>query len=149
MSRNAVERRNERKQNMCGTSRTRGGALVLSLLLASSLQLRCGHSFLLPSTAAQGFHHASRSASCAKTVGWASAPEGTGSDEGAQQHTAEEGAVEAQDDGHARSPAGLTLEGVYKRLKLETQGLADGVVGLESKDTDYGVSLIALQTTAR
>lgn len=40
----------------------------------------------------------------------------------------------------AKSPAGLTLEGVYKRLKVEVQGLDDGIVGLESRDKDYGVS---------
>lgn len=47
--------------------------------------------------------------------------------------------VEETDDRMPKSPAGLTIEGVYKRLKLETQGLDDGIVGLESKDTDYGV----------
>lgn len=41
-----------------------------------------------------------------------------------------------------KTPAGLTLEGVYKRLYVEVQGLDDGVVGLESKDTDYGVSQV-------
>lgn len=53
----------------------------------------------------------------------------------------EEGGKEEQEvnDGQPKSPAGLTLEGVYRRLKLETQGLDDGIVGLESKDTDYGV----------
>lgn len=129
--------------NMCiRTSRTStsgGATLVLSLLLSLSLQLRGGSSFVLPLTAAKRCHHASRSASCVKTIGQASATDSpAGSDEGA-----EVARVEEQDDdggGQARSPAGLTLEGVYKRLKLETQGLADGVVGLESKDTDYGVS---------
>lgn len=120
---------------MCSTSRA---TLVLSLLLALSLQLRGGSSFLLPLTVAKSCRHASRSASCVKTIGWAAATDSAGSDEGAQQAAAE--GVEEQDGGQAKSPAGLTLEGVYKRLKLETQGLADGVVGLESKDTDYGVS---------
>lgn len=47
---------------------------------------------------------------------------------------------EEDSDGMVKSPAGLTLEGVYKRLKLEVQGLDDGVVGLESRDNVYGVS---------
>lgn len=42
-------------------------------------------------------------------------------------------------DGRPKSPAGLTLEGVYKRLKLESLGLDDGTVQLDSKDNDYGV----------
>lgn len=92
---------------------------------------------MLPLTAAKVCHHASRSTSSVRTVGWAAATDGNGSDERA--HKQWEG-KEQQDDGQGRSPAGLTLEGVYKRLKLETQGLADGVVGLESKDTDYGAS---------
>lgn len=123
------------------TSRTGGRAttLVLSFLLALSLQLHGCSSFLLPLTAAKGCNHASRSASCVNTTKRAAATDGSGSDDGAEQTTETEEAEE-QDDGRARSPAGLTLEGVYKRLKLETQGLADGVVGLESKDTDYGVS---------
>lgn len=62
--------------------------------------------------------------------------------------TAEPGAVEpvvdVDDDKESRddvkTPAGLTLEGVYKKLYVEVQGLDDGVVGLESRDTDYGVS---------
>lgn len=51
--------------------------------------------------------------------------------------------VDAEDDedgNQPKSPAGLTLTGVYKRLKMETQGLDDGIVGLESKDAEYGVS---------
>ena len=59
-------------------------------------------------------------------------------------------AVEEESDrGIAKSPEGLTLEGVYRKLKLETQGLDDGIVGLESKDTDYGVStsMFALDTS--
>ena len=47
---------------------------------------------------------------------------------------------EESDSGMAKSPEGLTLEGVYRKLKLETHGLDDGIVGLESKDTDYGVN---------
>lgn len=46
--------------------------------------------------------------------------------------------VEDGADGRT-SPSGLSLEGVYKRLKLETLGLDDGTVRLESKDTDFGV----------
>ncbi|CAN0204861.1 unnamed protein product [Ascophyllum nodosum] len=49
---------------------------------------------------------------------------------------------EESDSGIAKSPEGLTLEGVYRKLKLETQGLDDGIVGLESKDTDYGVEIV-------
>eukprot|EP00752_Nemacystus_decipiens_P004373 g3997.t1 len=70
----------------------------------------------------------------------AAATDHTGSDEGA-----EVSGVEEQDDGQARSPAGLTLEGVYKRLKLETQDLGEGVIGLESKDTDYGIEVVKVQ----
>ena len=118
---------------------TSGGAtLVLSVLLALSLQFRNGSSFVLPVTAVKRCHHASRSSSCVKTIGRAEATDSAGADEGG----AEVAGVEEQDDRQAKSPARLTLEGVYKRLKLETQGLADGVVGLESKDTDYGVSCI-------
>ena len=40
------------------------------------------------------------------------------------------------DSGMAKSPEGLTLEGVYRKLKLEAHGLDDGTMGLESKDTD-------------
>ena len=52
-----------------------------------------------------------------------------------------DGAEEVPDGGDRRpkSPAGLTLEGVYKRLKLESLGLDDGTVQLDSKDNDYGV----------
>ena len=108
---------------------TSGGAtLVLSVLLALSLQLRNGSSFVLPVTAVKRCHHASR----------LDATDSAGSDEGG----AEVAGVEEQDDRQAKSPARLTLEGVYKRLKLETQGLADGVVGLESKDPNYGVSCV-------
>lgn len=64
-------------------------------------------------------------------------------EEAASLNADDEVAVEDEvDDGLARSPAGLTLDGVYKRLTLETQGRADGVVGLESKDTDYAVSFV-------
>lgn len=122
-------------------TRTGGGAtLALSLLLALSLQLRGGSSFVIPLAPARGYHHASRSASCIKTIGAAATDSTAVSDEGQQQEPTEVEEVEEQDDGQARSPAGLTLEGVYKRLKMETQDLDEGVVGLESKDTDYGVS---------
>lgn len=56
---------------------------------------------------------------------------------------------EGDTEGMVRSPAGLTLEGVYKRLKLEVQGLDDGIVGLDSRDTDYGVSEKALYCSPR
>lgn len=42
-------------------------------------------------------------------------------------------------DDRLKSQAGLTLEGVYKRLKLETVDIDAGTVELDSKDTDYGV----------
>lgn len=45
------------------------------------------------------------------------------------------------EDGADRSPAGLTLEGVYQRLKLDSIGLDDGGVSLDSTDPDYGVRL--------
>eukprot|EP00903_Cladosiphon_okamuranus_P015477 g14289.t1 len=134
---------------MCSIRRSRtglGATLVLSLLLAMSLRLRGGSSFVLPLATVKGCQRASRSASCSTIGAAAAAADGTGSDEGAQlDATTEVGGVEEQDDGQARSPAGLTLEGVYKRLKLETQGLADGVVGLESKDTDYGIEVVKVQ----
>lgn len=44
------------------------------------------------------------------------------------------------DGGEDKSPAGLTLEGVYKRLKLDSIGVDDGGVSLDSTDPDYGVS---------
>lgn len=67
-------------------------------------------------------------------------------EEAASLNVEDEAKVEdEEDDGLARSPAGLTLDGVYKRLTLETQSRADGVVGLESKDTDYAVSLFCIQ----
>lgn len=52
---------------------------------------------------------------------------------------AEEIEEEEEGDDVVKSPAGLSLEGVYKRLKLETQGFDDGVMGLESKDPKFGV----------
>lgn len=117
---------------MCINNTAGGATLVLSLLLALSLS----QSFVIPLTAAKRYHHASQSASCVRVIGLAAATDSAGSDEGAPT----EEKVDEQDDGQARSPAGLTLEGVYKRLKLEAQGLNDGAVGLDSKDTDYGVS---------
>lgn len=103
------------------SSRSRASTLALSLLpLLVALQLHGGSSFLLPVTSRR--HHASR-------------------EQQQQKSPSEGGQEEKEDDGRARSPAGLTLEGVYKRLKLEAQGHADGVVGLESKDTSYGVSV--------
>lgn len=95
----------------------RGGSW--SILALGFVQLHAGSSFLLSSMASKRPRPASR---CLRTIAWAEANEA-----GAGQT--------------ATSPAGLALEGVYKRLKLETQGLADGVVGLESKDTDFGVSV--------
>ena len=125
-------------ENMCSTRRTRISSRatpIASLLLALSLQLHNSSSFVISLAASKRCHHASRSASCVRTISRAAAPDSAGSDE-----REEAVGVDEQADGQARSPAGLTLEGVYKRLKLETQGLADGVVGLESKDTNYGVS---------
>ncbi|CAM9701604.1 unnamed protein product [Choristocarpus tenellus] len=43
------------------------------------------------------------------------------------------------------TPAGLTLEGVYKRVKIEAQGLEDGAVALDSKDVDYGVEIVKVK----
>ncbi|CAM9369157.1 unnamed protein product [Ectocarpus sp. 12 AP-2014] len=115
-----------------------------SLLLLLALQLRNGASFLLPSpaiTRCSGF--ASRSASC----GVMRASEADGDiEEVASLNVEDEAKVEDEGaDGLARSPAGLTLDGVYKRLTLETQGRADGVVGLESKDTDYAIEVVKVQ----
>lgn len=126
---------------MRGKGDRRGGTLALSLLLAVAvLQLRESSSFLIPTTTAavRGCNaYGSRSASCV----WASVEGAAGDSEAsAEEPVAAEEEEEEEDDGRAKSPAGLTLEGVYKRLKLETQGLEDGIVGLESKDTDYGVS---------
>lgn len=90
-----------------------------SILALGLIQLHAGSSFLLSSMAPKSPRASSR---CLRTIAWADANE-------------------AEAEQAATSPAGLALEGVYKRLKLETQGLADGVVGLESKDTDFGVSL--------
>lgn len=50
--------------------------------------------------------------------------------------------AEDETENGARTPAGLTLEGVYKRFYMEVQGLDDGIVGLESRDTSYGVSAV-------
>lgn len=112
------------------------GQVVVLLLLAS---LHRGSCFLVPTTPV------ARSRAFAI---WKSYATGTSDLEPAvstqgQTSSGKEPAgvvmVEEADDGMPKSPAGLTLEGVYKRLKLETQGLDDGIVGLESKDTDYGV----------
>lgn len=48
-------------------------------------------------------------------------------------------ATEAE-GGEDKSPAGLTLEEVYKRLKLDSIGVDDGGVSLDSTDPEYGVS---------
>ncbi|CAN0148162.1 unnamed protein product [Pylaiella littoralis] len=119
------------------SSSSRASTLALSLLLLlAALQPQSGASFLFPVTLS--CRHVSWSpTSFVKT--WSSAAAG-------QPESASEGEQEEnQDDGRARSPAGLTLEGVYKRLKLETQGRADGVVGLESKDTDYGIEIVKVE----
>ncbi|CAM9230721.1 unnamed protein product [Discosporangium mesarthrocarpum] len=65
-----------------------------------------------------------------------------------QQHvhrctTREEGDTVEEEE--TLSPAGLSLAGVYKRLKMEVQGLDDGVVGLESRDAEYGVEVIKVR----
>ena len=105
-------------------ARSRRGATISILLVLGLVQLHGGSSFLLSgSTATTRSRRASR---CLRTTAWA-------------QDAGEAEAKEVQTG--PTSPSGLALEGVYKRLKLETQGLADGVVGLESKDTDFGVSL--------
>ncbi|CAN0226552.1 unnamed protein product, partial [Ectocarpus sp. 13 AM-2016] len=115
-----------------------------SLLLLLALQLRNGASFLLPSSAitrCSGF--VPRSASCG--VMRASEADGD-TEEAASLNVEDETKVEDEGaDGLAKSPAGLTLDGVYKRLTLETQGRADGVVGLESKDTDYAIEVVKVQ----
>lgn len=128
-----------RPENMSKSSAAR------SLLLLLALQLRSVASFLLPSPAAitRCSRFAPRSAWC----GVMRASEADGDTEEASSNVQDgtDGEDEG-DDGLARSPAGLSLDGVYKRLTLETQSRADGVVGLESKDTDYAVSLFCVQS---
>lgn len=119
-----------------GTSSCIWGQVVVLLLLAS---LQPGSSFLAPTTPI---------ARSRAFVIWKTYAAGTSNVEPevptqGQAPSGKEPAgvvvAEEADDGMPKSPAGLTLEGVYKKLKLETQGLDEGIVGLESKDTDYGV----------
>lgn len=113
-------------------------ALALSLLLPLSTLRGCS-SFLLPAP------FVGRSPPSCKT--WASSPSTAGTPDTKESFPTHSGDVKPHEDskdGQPESPAGLTLEGVYRRLKLDTQGLDDGIVGLESKDTDYGVRVTAV-----
>lgn len=111
------------------TSSRTAPSYVLLLLLSLAVTLPSASSFLFPTTAT-----VRSKASCWKTRAESS---------DAVEPVPEEDdpfAEEDNNDGQPRSAGGLTLEGVYRRLKLETQGLDDGIVGLESKDTEFGVS---------
>jgi hypothetical protein len=50
--------------------------------------------------------------------------------------------AEAADSGEPQNPDGVTLEGVYRRLKLEVLDLDDGVVGIESRDPRFGIEIV-------
>jgi hypothetical protein len=50
--------------------------------------------------------------------------------------------AEAADNGEPQNPDGVTLEGVYRRLKLEVLDLDEGVVGIESRDPRFGIEIV-------
>eukprot|EP00953_Heterococcus_sp_UTEX-ZZ885_P032952 17178-Heterococcus_DN1.PRE.2 len=50
--------------------------------------------------------------------------------------------AEAADNEEPQNPDGVTLEGVYRRLKLEVLDLDEGVVGIESRDPRFGIEIV-------
>lgn len=107
---------------------TLGVYLVQLLLLASEAS-----SFLSPTTSLVGRTSCSQiHISCSRS--WRLS---AGAESGSLEPTVD---VDEASPDEVMTPAGLTLEGVYKRLYVEVQGLDDGVVGLESRDTSFGVS---------
>jgi hypothetical protein len=50
--------------------------------------------------------------------------------------------LQQQDDSEPQNSDGITLEGVYRRLKLEVLDLDEGAVGIESRDPQFGIEIV-------
>lgn len=134
----AAQRRRAQATAAAATS-TRSPSLLPLLLLAAALHT--GSSFLFPVTAVGRVPPSCKTWASSVLSQSATSSSDVGEPVSQPPEIDDDDAEEVSDEGddQPKSPAGLTLEGVYKRLKLESLGLDDGTVQLDSKDNDYGV----------
>lgn len=133
----APQRRRAAAATPTATTASRRPSFLPLLLLASALHP--SSSFLFPITAVSGLPPSCKTWSASLRPQSASSSSDVGEPVQSSELGGAEDEVDDAADGRPTSPAGLTLEGVYKRLKLECVDIDEGAVQLESKDTDYGV----------
>eukprot|EP00904_Undaria_pinnatifida_P000067 jgi/Undpi1/10060/HiC_scaffold_28.g12514.m1 len=136
----APQRRRAAAATPTATTASRRPSFLPLLLLASALHP--SSSFLFPITAVSGLPPSCKTWSASLRPQSASSSSDVGEPVQSSELGGAEDEVDDAADGRPTSPAGLTLEGVYKRLKLECVDIDEGAVQLESKDTDYGIEVV-------